>query len=501
MKKRPNILFIMADQFNAGCISALGSQVRTPHLDRLVKEGLVFDRAYCNSPICGPSRCSIATSQYPHTHGILGNAIHGMDDRNPDTLGAVLRRGGYQTAVVGKSHMIRNWDSEAYEHIRYCDMADCDPHDPLDNHYFRYLHEQGMAHLYDLGTLPDSHPGSRMRAFNSAIPDRHSLETWTGDTALAFLEQRDKHRPFFLHLSFQRPHEPLTVPHDRGLLYSPEEIELPANAEDWFSTKFAGKPSSMHEHARQTGGYPYIPEDKQDLRRQLAYYYSLITIIDEQIGRMLQRLDQSGDGQETIVVFTADHGDFAGEHGMMLKNMGIYEAVHRVPLIMKAPNVSPNRRTGAFVESIDIYPTLCELVNVAVPDSIEGRNLVGVLNGEEIHRKHVIAEWDFEPRYANRVNAIRTPQYRFVYYGKDQDGELYDLERDPGELYNVYAEESYRIVRMSLMEELFDHINRYKVKASFATDKAERRLGRNTFTALISKGGRNWDEVSPLYRK
>ena len=127
MNSRPNVLFLMSDQHNAGSLGCAGhSTVRTPNLDRIAASGVRFTRAYCNNPICAPSRVSFATGQYPHTHGILGNNNFELDDRNPDTLAAVFRRRGYQTAIIGKAHMVKRWDAEAYEHIRYCDLCDAD---------------------------------------------------------------------------------------------------------------------------------------------------------------------------------------------------------------------------------------------------------------------------------------------------------------------------------------------------------------------------------------
>ncbi|WP_164821605.1 sulfatase family protein [Paenibacillus koleovorans] len=500
-KSRPHVLYIMADQFHADCLGIEDRQVRTPHLDRLASEGVRFSQAYCNSPICGPSRCTFITGQYPHTHGILGNDIYELDDRNESTLSALFRRSGYQTAVVGKSHMVGAWDREGFEHIRYCDLCDCDRNDPMQNHYFRYLHELGLTDAYDLGTLKAEHPGARVRAFDSLIPDAHSLETWTGNETLQFLRERDERRPFFVHMSFQRPHEPYTVPFDTGLLYDPDEIELPPGIRDLFERRFAGKPEKMRRLAGVVGGMPYIPESEADLRRQLAFYYSLITRIDEQIGRVLDYLRETGEYENTIVVFTADHGDFAGDHGMVNKNIGIYESIHRIPFVLKYPGGPAGVRLNGIMESIDMYPTLCELCEVPLPVSsvpVEGRSLVSVVEGLEAGKPHTVCEWS-SPRYEATVNAIRTDRYRLVYYGKGE-GELYDCASDPDEVDNRFEDPVYASVRLELLERMFDHINEYRLKSSNSLSKEVGRRTRNTMTRLLHTGQRSWSEVGPLYR-
>ncbi|NOU94089.1 sulfatase-like hydrolase/transferase [Paenibacillus sp. LMG 31456] len=498
MNTRPNVLYIMADQFHADCLGIAGRQVRTPQLDQLAHEGVMFKQAYCNNPICAPSRTTFITGQYPHTHGILGNDIYEMNDRNEHTLSAMFRRTGYQTALIGKSHMIGAWDREGFEYLRYCDLCDCDRNDPLQNHYFKYLHDLGIANLYDLGTMKPEHPGSRVRAFESMIPEQHSLETWTGDETLQFLKNRDERRPFFAHMSFQRPHEPYTVPFDSGLLYDPDSIQLPSGVIDLFERKFAGKPEIMRKLADTFGGMPYIPESEADLRRQLAFYYSLITRIDEQIGRVLDHLRQTGEYYNTTIIFTSDHGDFAGDHGMVNKNIGIYESIHRIPFILKYPGGPSGLMKAGIMESVDMFPTLCELCEVPIPDGIDGRSLKPVIEENLPGKLYTVCEWS-SPRYEVNVNAIRTDRYRLVYYGQGE-GELYDHANDPDELDNCFTDPVYTTVRLQLQEQLIDHINQYHTKSSTAKSKAVSLKSRNTMTRMVHTGQRNWDEIKHLYR-
>lgn len=490
MKQRPNVLYVMTDQMNARCLGIRDSQIRTPNLDALAAEGVLFNRAYCNYPVCGPSRASFITGQYPRTHGILGNDIWHEDIAPPPTMPIVFRNMGYQTALVGKSHMIGRWDREGFEWTRYCDMTDGDWRDPLSNDYFKYLHDHGLANAYDLFDDPNQ------KAFLSDIPSEHFLETWTGDQALSFLQSRDRLRPFFLHLSFQRPHDPLTVPRDQGLLYEPEQIELPPSAIDLFEYRFKSKPKSMQACLERVGGWPYVPADIDDLKHQLAYYYTLITMIDDQIGRVIQYLKESGQYENTIIVFTSDHGDFAGEHGLMFKEMGIYESVHNIPLILSYPGGRKKQELDALVESVDIFPTLCELADIAIPDSVEGNSLLPVIELGEPGKSAVFCQ-----RAPHRQFAVRTEQFRMVYNGRNTEGELYDLALDPHELHNVYEHAEYAPVRAELLEVLLDHTKHFAAKITYVDDREASRQYRNSMKRMMHKRRIPWARLHDLYEE
>ncbi len=493
--KQPNILYIMTDQFNADCMGNANPMLITPNLDLLAKQGVKLNRAYCNSPICAPSRISFITGQYPRSHGIMGNDTYELDIENNNTLPAVFRRSGYQTALVGKSHMIKKWDENGFEYIRYCDFCDCDPNEPFNNHYYKYLFDHHLADDFDLGSGRSNYSKGNY----SKIPYMHSVEAWTGNTTLDFLQSRDINRPFFLQMSFQRPHEPLSVAADKGLLYDVEKISIPESAKDYFKSGFKSKTDFFKKYAAEPGsGYPYVPLDERDLKRQLAFYYTLITLIDEQIGRVIEALKQSGEFENTIIVFTADHGDFAGQHGLTLKNRGIFEAIHRIPFLIKYPGSPTNFQVDGIVESVDLFPTLCELCNIEVPKCVDGVSFVPVINGENMGKAYSVCEFDF-PIYTNRVNAIRTRQYRMVYYGKDQQGELYDTAKDPMELHNLYEEQNYREIRLSLLEMMFDYVDRYKLKLSMADGIAIARSKRNTLVSKIAKQNVQWNELKDFY--
>jgi arylsulfatase A-like enzyme len=499
--RRPNVLWLMSDQHNAACMGHAGRRVRTPALDSLAARGLRFTNAFCNNPICAPSRLSYITGRYPHSHRFLGNDNFDYPERNPSTLPALARRHGYQTALVGKAHMIRAWDEEGFEHIRYCDLCDADRDDPLSNHYFRYLVEQGLGDKYDYGTLPPDHPGKGSHWFVSEIPHAHSIEVWTGDESLAFLRSRDRRRPFFLQMTFQRPHAPLSPSPERADMYPPEEVDVPENARDLFERQFATKPRFQRDHVARRAAYPYVPCDEAELRRHLSHYYALITIIDEQIGRVLDYLRAEGELEHTIVCYVADHGDFAGDHGLMQKNLGIYESIHRVPFLLAYPGAPAGREVTDLVESVDLYPTLCTLMDLAAPDIVEGRSLAPAADGSERAptKEAVICEWS-RPTPVTMTHAIRTPDFRLVYYGHGADGELYDRRADPGEMENVWSDPEYAAIRLNLTEQLLDHVMRYEKKTEVASDRRQEARTRNAPTRLLHKGMKRWSDLAQLHQ-
>jgi choline-sulfatase/uncharacterized sulfatase len=498
--RRPHILWIISDQHNANCMGHMGRNVRTPHLDAIAERGARFTQAFCNNPICAPSRISFITGQYCHTHRHLGNNIIDYPEGNPNTLSALARRHGYQTALIGKGHMIRAWDEEGFEHIRYCDLCDADRSDVLSHHYFRYLHEHGLAELYDLGTLPKDHPGKGTHWFVSPIPHEHSLEVWTGKETVKFLEGRDRRRPFFAQMSFQRPHAPLSPSPERADLYAPQDLDIPDSARDLFERGFATKPEFQRRHVARRGGYPYVPADPDELRRQLAHYYALITIIDEEIGRVLDHLRQAGDLDNTIIVYVADHGDFAGDHGLMQKNFGIYESIHRIPFLLAYPGCPAGREVPELIESIDLYPTICALADLPLPDGLEGQSLVPLIEQGAPGKEAAICEWSWM-RPNPMIHALRTRDFRLVYYGAGLEGELYDRRADPDELVNLYADPAHRDVRLALTEQLLDRVLCYTKKSDLQRDAAIDHETRNTFARLIHKGMRNWSEIEGLYEE
>jgi len=451
--KRPNILMIMNDQHHAGCFGYAGHpDVKTPVLDQLATEGTRFHDTFCQNGVCMPSRVSYMTGQYCHTHGVYGNDRDSIP-QDLLSLPRFLQFYNYQTALVGKKHM-QNWRSHGLQYERVCYHADA----PLrELHYYNYLKKHNLHHLYDdlgdvekfcLSDLP-------------MIPLEHSMEVWTADESIKYLkEERDEDKPFFMQVSFERPHPPLTVPAGCPFKYNPEQLtlppnqtELPLNSTFWYNRNVELKwCTSVHGEAV--------------LRQGLAAYYSLISLIDQQIGRVLNTIDQLGLRDDTIVVFCADHGDFAGEYARMAKGW-FYNCIYRVPFIWRYPNViKENVAHSGLVETIDMFPTLCNLINVPAPKTVQGLDITSALtDGKETGHDAVFYEY-------LAVKVVRTKKYKLGYgfQGGKEVGELFDLEADPHEYDNRYDDPKLAAVRDRLLRQLMNWMIQTEQPAHFSEE-------------------------------
>jgi len=492
MKNRPNILFLMSDQHNANCLGVTGKRnVRTPNLDALAKSGVRFERAYCNNPICSPSRISYFTGQYPHTHGMIGNNNYDFKGDTPDTMAMLFRKYGYQTALIGKSHMVGKWDREGFEHIRYCDLTDADSRDVLTNHYFKYLVDHGLGDMYEDGSIASGSEYHKKHYGVADLPYEHSIEHWTGEETLKFLKNRDGRRPFFAHMSFERPHPNWRIAPELLNMYKSEDIILPECKTDAYEHEFASKP----EYIRKILLDRRVPQEH--LRKILAIYYTLITAIDAEIGRVFKYLKDKGEFDNTIIVYVADHGDFGGDHGLYDKNVGIYESIHRIPFILKYPGCKKKVVDDAIIESIDLYSTFCHLCDIPVPEHVEGESIIPIINNNAPGREFALAEWDWSPPHT-RINAIRTKDFRLVYYGGETGGELYHNAEDPGEIYNLWNDPDYLKIRAQLMEMLFEQVAKYAKRTTKFLDKQKSLETKTCITNLIHKRCRKWSDVKKM---
>ncbi len=497
MNNPPNVLFIMSDQHHADCMSITGRRqnVRTPNLDKLAGKGIRFGMAYSNNPVCSPSRICFHTGQYCHTHGMLGN-INFEFNGEPlnDTISMRFRKHGYQTALIGKAHMVKKWDDAGYEYIRYCDLCDADRKDVLKHHYFKYLVDNGVADLYEDGVLPPEHPYTKKQYGVAKLPFEHTNEHWTGNEAIKFFNERNRNKPFFAHVSFERPHPNYLIAEKIKDMYNPEEIELPESIIDAFEHDFTSKPPEIRNHFRG------LLKNKEELKKILAAYYTLINVIDAEIGRIIDCLKENGDFNNTIIVYTADHGDFAGDHGVYRKNIGTYESIHRIPFILKYPGCPAMVMKNTIIEAIDMYPTLCELCGIPAPAEVDGKSLLPVIAGTSPGKEAAISEWDSHCGYVTMVNSIRSKEYRLTYYGSDSiRGELYHTAKDFMEIRNLWNDPEYKDIKIDLLQKLLDRITGYRKRTTYQDDLAHLAKHANSPTRMIHQGFRKWSEVKSIH--
>ena len=444
----PNIVFIMCDQMRHDCGGFAGHPlVQTPHLDRLAQSGTVFDNAYCASPVCSPARASWLTGTYPHWHGQLVNYGPTRSERpgarmRPDavTVGDVLKGENYRCGMagpwhLGDDHRAQHGFTDFWRAYRYQGVGHAD-------RLFDYFEQEGVANIYGKGG--DVTDDGYHMAYTTISDPRQQRTTWTIERGLEFLEADDG-RPFFLFLSVKDPHPLIAVPPELLELYPEEKIELPPTWAD----PLEGKPAYQQ---RETGRLdPQV--DAAKFKRMMAHYYALVTHIDAQVGRLLERLEVLDLRRDTIVAFISDHGEMLGDHGFTTKRL-FYEGSVRVPCMLSWPQTLPaGRRIAAPLGGVDLMPTLLDLAGAELHHTIDGRSAAAALaQGREPEPAPVFAEistWraiqgasDDADELAAHV-MVRDGRWKYVWNRFDED-ELYDLESDPLEWANLSAVEPAR---------------------------------------------------------
>jgi arylsulfatase A-like enzyme len=428
----PNVLVVQADQFRWDCLGAAGHpDVRTPHLDRLAADGVRFAEAYCPLPICTPSRYSLLTGLYPHQHG--GWTNHSTLAPALDTFPRALRRAGYRTAAVGKMHF-----TPAYLDVGYDRMVLAEQHGPgrYDDDYHRELREAGLAPVVDLVDqeehLRPLAPDTYWRSFGAArsdLPEEWHSTTWIAERALAELKGWSAEGGGLLHVSFIKPHHPFDPPAPWDTLYDPASLALPPG---WTERV----PAADLPHRRGYFDYADDALTEPALRRVMALYYASITQLDHQIGRLLDHLRDAGLYDDSLIIFTSDHGEYLGFHHLLLKNGPMYDPLVKVPLLAKFPAASAGgarrgERSEALVSLVDLAPTILAACALAPAEqSPPGLDLADPGAGRDC----VFAE----NRTFGPVAMARTRTHKLLLSG-DHDrapDALFDLAADPHELDN-----------------------------------------------------------------
>jgi choline-sulfatase len=437
---KPNILFIMVDEMKWNVMNCAGHAiVRTPNLDRLAHEGTRFTTAYTVAPICTPSRYSFFTGRYAHVHGATDNSTPLREPQR--LLPAILKHHGYQTALSGKLHFIPNDLDYGFDY--FWSFAHEGPGKlPTWPQDVEKKHGRNSARRLEIKPFPDDPLGGDLGKLT--YPKEDSQTYWITDRALDFLHRRDQARPFFLFVSYLDPHSPSHLCEPYWQMFDPESVPLPPT--------FKQDPTK----AAQTAGNRHEVNDPQIVKAMTAAYFAKVTMVDDNIGRLLGRLRELNLDQNTLIVFTADHGNMLGDLNRWFKG-AMYEGSTRIPLLMKAAAASPFAATfnrGAvvsnIVENIDVMPTLCELAGVPLPaQGIQGRSLTTLVAGKD-------AGWK-DRAFAERGSAmVRTPQYKFIKNERKNarhgggEPELYDLAQDPLETKNLATDPAYAAVLKEL---------------------------------------------------
>lgn len=457
---QPNILFILTDQHRLEAVGCYADTVcRTPNIDRLAREGVRFENAYTTSPMCTPARASLITGQYPHAHGMtdnvgnLGCSVHTIQDR-PELLSRRMERAGYNCGYNGKWHLCPTTD----ELFGY----EIDPHVPSDvgfegmdfpghgdggwdfPEYERYLEENG----YDLAIQPldDSSPGGRA----GVIEETEATVPYflTERTIVMLDELASDEEPFFLWHNFWGPHEPYYPSTEYLELYEDTEIPPWPNA-DWPSGNVPGTHQCKTSAENTTTSW-------EEWAEVIRHYYAFTTMIDAQIGRLLDHMEETGLLEETIVVFAADHGETLGSHGGLLdKGFHHFEEIMHIPMIARFPGSRWASTTRAeLVSLLDLYPTFLDLADSPVPDAVHGRSLLDLLGTDDANwRDSVCMEFHGLGGVAHTQRTIRMGDLKYGYNAGLTD-ELYDLSIDPHETQNLVDHPEYQDDLASLRDRL-----------------------------------------------
>ena len=429
---RPNILFIMVDEMKWNVMSCAGHEiVKTPNLDRLAREGTRFATAYTVAPICTPSRYSFFTGRYAHVHGSTDNST---PPREPQVmLPSILKHAGYQTAISGKLHFISPGNID-YGFDYFWSYKDEGPGklpswpEHIEKQYGKGAQKKSMQ----AQPFPNDPLGKDLGKLK--YPNADSQTSWITARALDFLDQRDKAKPFFLFVSYLDPHSPSHLCEPYWSMYqnefNPEKIPLP--------------PTFKQDTAKQlvTSAGRHEVNDPKIVKAMTAAYYAKVKMVDDNIGRLMKQLRKQGLAENTLIVFTADHGNMLGDLNRWFKG-AMYEGSTRIPLLLKAPANSPyaaqfNRGSVVtnIVENIDVMPTLCEITGVPLPaNGIQGRSLTGLSSGKD-------ADWKNRAFAERGSSMVRTAQYKLICNDrknarKNGECELYDLAKDPMETNNL----------------------------------------------------------------
>jgi len=462
--EKPDVLVILTDQWSPRYVSWDHPQVRTPHLDRLAREGMIFDACYTTSPVCMPARVSLLTGLYPHNggHALWGNAAGYCVPAEEATMFRDINAAGYTTAQIGKLH----WTSGPAWKKQFPSMAEfhralgldhvVDVSGPPDSDRARDPYAQ---HLRQLGVLEALASDMRQRYVKWEFEPRASVvktedyhDSFVTGQAVEFIRQQPKDQPFCLVVSLHSPHPPLDAPGEFATMFDPEKLTLPANV-----------PASLQREGRAF--------DHAQLRRMLANYLGKIALVDQCVGRLAEAMRARGTWDRALVFFTADHGEMMGAHGALTKGR-FYEESARVPLFVRWPRRIPPGRSPAPVQMMDVYPTIVEAIGGTLSPGRFAKSLLPVATGEK-DSVRPIAVSEIGDKAPLRMMAC---DRRFKYWADEQREYLFDLERDPLEQHDIAQESEHRETLHTMREKLLTHLRSTQVNFSEGYKPKTQRL-------------------------
>lgn len=504
---KPNILLITSDQQHYMTLGINNPDIKTPNLDRLANMGVSMDRTYCPNPTCTPTRASIITGQYPSGHGAwtLGTKL----DEKTLTIGEILSKEGYESTLIGKAHFQPVKETEEYSSIEaHPILSDLEfwkkkKHDfyGFDNielmrnhtiewlvgqHYALWLEEKGFKDWRNYFVEPIGNMNYKecpdptsLIIENSGdlskldkvpwgpwdIPVEAHYNTWISERTNYYIEKyKNKEKPFFIWSSFPDPHPDYFVPEPYASMYNPEKLNLQFKNNNETSNPIVEETQKVNpnfEKYKESGfaihGFHSHLQDEASLRQDAAWYYGMVTFMDEHIGKILDKLEEVNLINDTVVIFTTDHGHYFGQHGLIRKGPFHYEDAIKIPFIASYPNhIKSGSRCQAMNSLVDFTPTILDILGIKKPCTMSGVSQKDVWFGNAPSaRDHIICEHHHEENTVNMRTYVNS-RYKITVYQGHRFGDLYDLETDPEELNNLWDNPEYLKLKMDMLQNYVD---------------------------------------------
>lgn len=438
-QERKNILLIHADQHRIDCLGAYGNKdIKTPNLDALAEEGITYNNSFCAYPVCTPSRYSLLTGLQVREHGSWSN--HCTLPTYIETFPKVLRRSGFRTAAVGKMHF-----TPTYLDVGFDKMVLCEQDGPgrFDDDYHRDLMVNDLCDSNDLEDQraeyrkdASSDYWASLGAVVSNLPNDWHSTSWIGQKALEEIEDWEETGNLLM-VGFVKPHHPFDPSEEWRNLYKSDDLSL---LPGWIETCLA------KDLAYDEGYFPHQENNEAKVRKAMAYYYANISHIDDEVGKMIALLKKKGQYDNTVIIYTSDHGDYMGYHHLMLKGGYMYEPLMKVPLIIKDTNgENQGYRSEQLVSNVDIASTLLHLMDVDIPLSMKDYNLM------KDKRAYVFGECGYKQDYM-----LRDERYKLLLCKDHSKSQFFDLKHDPLEMDNRYKDTAYEKVITTMKAKLMD---------------------------------------------
>ena len=492
MGEKPNIIFITSDQQRADCYGFAGRNIRTPHLDELAYSGTRFNSCITPNLVCQPSRASILTGQLPFTHGVCDNGIDLKSEVAEHGFAEQLNKVGYKTSFIGKAHFATSstfaptgtpeckhssehfgpdWYGPymGFKHVElmtlghwYKEKGPTLP--PGGQHFERFVFDEaGGPEIFDIWHKPAFKGHGAAQTWHSSMPVALHSSTWCGDRAIALLNNQKENEPFCSWISFPDPHHPFDCPIPWSTMYNIDEVDLPKegnkdlNARPWWhKASLESEPNLADPQLKFFRAKLSRSEDQSEiqLREMTANYFGMISLIDHNVGRIILELKRLGMDKNTIIIYSTDHGDLLGDHGLYLKGPTPYEGLLRVGLIVNGPNIPKNKVIKDPVSTMDIAATICDIAGAELPHEAQSKSLIPVIRNNE-SRDVAHSEWKVNASRCGvelELRTVRTKNAKLTIEKNTGAGEMYDLDVDPNEMTNLFDDDNSSNLKKELMD-------------------------------------------------